>query len=461
MYRQLAAAITHLVRDGVLKDGDRLPPERALAEALNVSRGTIVTAYDELKANDTVSRVQGSGTTVTAPTPMFDPVSERRLGDTLIDPPARAIDLLMAVPSALPRVIEIVSRIDWAAHAASLDVPEPAGLPALRAAIADHTTAEGLHTTPEQVVVTAGAQQAISLTTELTVRPGDVVLTEQVTWPGLVDSVRRLGGRIHGVPMDDRGILPDELVGAIERLRPTLIGLNPHHHNPTGTRLSPERRVRVAEIAAEYGVPLIEDRVAAVLAFDGRIPPPLAVHQPGAAHFVVDSVNKTAWPGLRIGWVRTDAAVANRLRSARAHVDLYSPIPSQLAALAVLDDLEAITAERTAQLSHAAEVVGTLLAELLPDWEVPDVRGGMVSWVRLPEGSASAFAQVAARYGVAVGSGREFSSSFVDDEHIRIPFTAPIHALEEAIARLATAWAAFRHRPEQAAAVQPPRTAIV
>lgn len=461
LYLQLAAAIASLVRTGVLRDGDRLPPERALAAALDVSRGTIVTAYDELKANETVTRLQGSGTTVTAPTPSFDPTSDRRLGDTLIDPPARAIDLLMAVPTALPRVIEIVSQIDWAANADAIDVPEPAGIPALRAAVADHTTSQGLPTTPEQVVVTAGAQQAIALTVELTVRPGDVVLTEQVTWPGLVDSVRRIGGRIHGVAMDERGVVPDELVGAIERLRPSLIGLNPHHHNPTGTRLSPERRERIARIAAEYGVPLIEDRVAATLAFDGRVPPPLATHEPGAAHFLVDSVNKTAWPGLRIGWVRTDAAVANRLRSARAHADLYSPIPSQVAALTVLDEIDAITTERTAQLSAAAEVVSTRIAELLPEWEVSDVRGGMVAWVRLPDASASAFARVAARHGVAIGSGREFSASTIDDEHVRIPFTAPIPALEEAIARLATAWAAFRHRPEHAPAVPPLRTAIV
>ena len=461
LYRQLADAITGQVSTGALKDGDRLPPERALAAALNVSRGTIVAAYDELRADQIVTRLQGSGTTITAPAPSVDTIAEPRLGDSLIDPPARAIDLLMAVPTALPRVLELVSQIDWSAHLDAVDLPEPAGIPALRAKIAERTTAQGLPSTPEQIVVTAGAQQAITLTAELTVRPGDVVLTEEVTWPGLVDSVRRLGGRVHGVPMDDRGVIPDQLVGAIERLRPTLIGLNPHHHNPTGTRMPLERRELVAGIAAEYGVPLVEDRVAATLGFDGRSAPPMAIHQPGAPHFVVDSVNKSAWPGLRIGWVRTDAAVANRLRAARAHIDLYSPIPSQVAALAVLDEIDEITRERTAQLSAAADVVRHEIEHLLPDWEVPDVRGGLVSWIRLPEGSASAFAQTAARFGVAVGTGREFSSSTVDDEHIRIPFTAPIPSLREAIARLAIAWAAFRRQSDQAPAVPAGRTAIV
>ena len=460
LYRQLATAIAALVRAGALRDGDRLPPERSLAAVLNVSRGTVVTAYDELRAADVVTRLQGSGTTVTAPPPAVDPATPR-VGEPLIQPPAQAIALLMAVPTALPRVIELVRGIDWIGHADAVDQSEPAGLPRLRAAIAERIPADGLATSPEQVVVTAGAQQAITLATELAVRPGDVVLTEEVTWPGLVDSVRRLGGRVHGVPMDDHGLVPDELVGAIERLRPTLIGLNPHHHNPTGTRLPPARRERIAEIAADYGVPVIEDRVAAPLAFDGRVPAPLAVHQPAAPHFLVDSVNKTAWPGLRIGWVRTDAAVANQLRSVRANIDLYSPIPSQLAALAVLDDLEAITSERVAQLAANAELVRTELDRRIPDWDVPEVRGGLVSWISLPVGSASAFAQVAARCGVAIGSGREFSSSTVDDEHVRIPFTAPAPELREAIARLATAWEVFRREPAPPAVVPAERAAVV
>src|SRR3546814_15734134 len=91
-------------------------------------------------------------------------------------------------------------------------------------------TIEGLATSPEQSVVTAGAQQGIDLLTMLLVRPGEVVLAEQTSWPGLADMVKRAGGRVIGVPMDEHGVLVDELAAHVERFRPAFIGLNPHHH---------------------------------------------------------------------------------------------------------------------------------------------------------------------------------------------------------------------------------------
>lgn len=443
LYRLLAEAIGQLIELGALRDGTRLPPERSLASALSVSRGTVVGAYDELRAAGRVDRLQGSGTTVRATPERFDPINHTRFGDALRDKPPASIDLLMALPPALPRVVELLAGIDWAAHTEAIDDAEPAGIPALRARIAEQMTADGLGTRPEEVLVTAGAQQGIDLVAQVLIRPGDAVLVEEVTWPGLSDTVRRLGGKAHGVELDENGVVPEALEAACDRLRPTLIGLNPHHHNPTGTRMPPHRRRQIAQIAADYGVTVIEDRVASRLAFDGVVAPPLAVHQPNAPHVIVDSINKTAWPGLRLGWVRADTALISELRGARAGADLFSPIPSQLTALRVLDDLDAIAAERSARLCAAADALLGGLTEQLPDWEVRRPAGGMVLWVRLPGVSATAFARLANRFGVAVGTGREFSSSTIDDEHIRLPFTRPIPELREAVGRLAAAWSAF------------------
>ncbi|MEM9036901.1 MAG: PLP-dependent aminotransferase family protein [Actinomycetota bacterium] len=443
LYRLLAAAIEQLIELGALRDGTRLPPERSLAGALSVSRGTVVAAYDELRSAGRVDRVQGSGTTVRSEPERFDPINHTRFGDALRDKPPTSIDLLMAVPRVLPRVVELLGDIDWAAHTSSLDDAEPAGIHPLRARIADRMTADGLATRPEEVLVTAGAQQGIDLVAQVLIRPGDAVLVEEVTWPGLSDTVRRLGGKPHGVTLDEDGLVPEALEAACDRLRPSVIGLNPHHQNPTGTRMPPHRRRRIAQIAADYGVTVIEDRVTSWLAFDGVIPPPLAVHQPTAPHVTIDSINKTAWPGFRLGWVRADAALISELRGARAATDLFTAIPSQLAALRVLDELDDIAAERARQLEDAATVLLTGLAERLPDWEVQAPKGGLVLWVRLPGVSATAFAQFANRYGVAVGTGREFSSSTIDDEHVRLPFTGPIPELREAVDRLAAAWAAF------------------
>ncbi len=442
LYRRLADSIAALVTDGALGDGDRLPPERTLAVTLSVSRGTVVAAYDLLRRSGTVERVQGSGTVVRAPAASYRPSADR-VGDALFESRDRSVDLLLAVPRIQPRTLEIVGGVRLDDHRALLDCSDPAGAPELRAAIAAHVSRQGVPTTPEQILVTNGAQQSITLIVGLLTRPGDVVLCEAMTWPGLADVARQHGARVHGISMDRDGIRVDELGSAVERLRPALIGLNPHHHNPTGTRLSPVRRERVAAIAADYGVPLVEDRVAAGLAFDRQVPPPLSIHRPDGVHFVADSLNKIAWPGLRIGWVRADPQAIESLRSGRVLVDLFAPLPSQLMALAVLEHYDEILAERLAELESQADALRTAMARLLPEWELGPIRGGLVSWARLPEGTPSGFADVAARFGVGVAGGREFAAGPTVDQHIRVPFTAPADVLVEGIERLATAWRAF------------------
>jgi DNA-binding transcriptional MocR family regulator len=443
LYAQLSAAVSRLITDGVLRDGDRLPPERALAAELDVSRGTVVSAYRALAEAGAVERIQGSGTTVRT-TETLEPTAPVRIGDPLFAVAPRSIDLLVAMPTILPRVLDLVGTLDLAAHAEHLDDDEPAGIAPLRSRIADRMTEDGLPTSPSQVLVTAGAQQGIVLCALLLTAPGDVVLHESPTWPGLIDTVTRLGGRTHGIEMDGDGIVVEALRSAIERMRPAYIALNPHHHNPTGTRLSPRRRSQVAELASSYGVPLLEDRVVTRLAFDRNIPRPLAAEVDESMrgrHIVVDSVNKAAWPGLRVGWVRADAQLISELRSLRAMSDLYSSIQAQLAALPVLDDLDAVVTDRVAHLRTRADRLVECLAAELPDWHVPRPRGGMVLWVPVPAGSAAAFAAHAARYGVQVASGQQFGAP--DDAHLRIPYTASLASLEEGVRRLAAAWREF------------------
>ena len=383
LYRQLAAALGDLARSGELRHGDLLPPERSLAKVLAVSRGTVVAAYELLRETGNIERRQGSGTRIVGHGPGID---RRQIvpakGDPLFEHVPTAIDLLKAIPDIAPRVLAVADRFDLHPHLGSLGAVEPCGLPALRSLLAERYTRQGLPTSTEQIIVTTGAQQAISLTLALLVGPDDVVLTEYTTWPGLADTVRRLGGRVHGIRMDEHGIDVGALAAAIDRLRPALIALNPHHHNPTGSRLSNERRRTVAALAADYAIPLIEDRVAATLAFDGVVPEPLVVLRPDVNAFVIDSVSKTAWAGLRVGWVRADQQAIHELRSMKTLNDMTTAIPSQLIALSVLDELDDIIADRVEQLRRRSAVLVSELADRLPDWELPVIRGGLSLWAR-------------------------------------------------------------------------------
>lgn len=441
---RLAGAIAALIAGGELRPGDRLPAERSLAAAVAVSRGTVVAAYAAAAEQGLVERRQGSGTRVVGVAVPSPPSTRPGRGEALFSAVPNTIDLLRTVPQIPEPGVQLIRDHKPRLDLALLPETDPAGLPALRELIARMYRDEGTPTTPEQILVTHGAQQAISLVVNALVGPGDIVLAEEITWPGVTDSVSLRGGTVHGVPMGADGLDVDALERAIARLRPVLIALNPHHQNPTGTRLPAAARHRVAELAAQYGVPVIEDRVVAGISFDGVVPPTLAAERPDAPVLVVESVSKWAWAGLRIGWLRADPVLVRRLRGARQLADQSTSVPGQLLAL----DLIAHATElrrANSRIHHARlRLLEELLAEHLPDWTYRAPRGGLSLWAELPRGSASALARVAAAHGVSIAGSAAFAVAAAADDHVRLPFTAPDEVLTEGIRRLGVAWREYR-----------------
>lgn len=442
--RRLARGIEGLIGTGELRPGDRLPAERALAAAGSVSRGTVVAAYAELAESGLVERRQGSGTRIAGAAASVAPVSRPGRGEALFSSHPNAIDLLRTVPQIPELAMQLIRDHQPRLDLALLPETDPAGLPVLRELIADMYRAEGTPTTPEQILVTHGAQQAISLVVNALVGPGDVVLAEEITWPGVTDSVGLRGGTVHGIAMGPDGLDVDALEQALARLRPALIALNPHHQNPTGTRLPAAARHRVAELAAQYGVPVIEDRVVAGISFDGVVPPTLAAERPDAPIIIVESVSKWAWAGLRIGWLRADPVLVRRLRGARQLADQSTSVPGQLIALDLIVHAEELRRENSRIHQARLRLLQRLMAEHLPDWQVDPPRGGLSLWVALPSGSADALARIAAAHGVSIAGSAAFAASVSSDDHIRIPFTAPDDVLEEGIRRLGAAWQEYR-----------------
>jgi len=434
----LAEAIARLVRDGELRGGDRLPSERTLAAAVAVSRGTVVSAYSRLYDDGILDRRQGSGTRIAGAVPTAGRQAAGR-GEALYATLPSSIDLLRAVPSISPLAVDIVQRHRPVLDATTVEA-DPAGLPDLRALIAHTMTTDGTPTTPAQVLVTHGAQQALSLLVDELVSPGDTVLTEEVAWPGLTDAVRRRGGQVHGIRLTPDGIDVEALEMAIVVRRPVLIALNPHNHNPTGMQTSPVVRRRIADLAAEHGVTVVEDRVLAHVSFDGVTPPSLAALRPDAPIVVAESLSKWAWEGLRVGWLRADPVLVRRLRGLRQSTDLSTSVPSQLLALDLLAEAPALRRDVATVHREAAITAGRLLTTHLPDWRWRPPRGGLCLWAQLPAGSASAFARRAAGFGVSVAGSSQFASDVDADDHIRIPITPVAEVLEAGLERLGEAW---------------------
>ena len=449
LYRQLAGALTTLIDDGSLRTGDRLPAERSLAQALSVSRGTVVKAFELLEAEDSVTRVQGSGTTVNGPR-ISSAKKDSFVGERLWVAEGGALDLLKAIPRLLPGTAALVDAIDLRRYTSDLNGSEPLGWWKLRELIAELHTSQGLLTSPHQVMVTSGAQQAIALVVNSMVQPGDVVIGEDDTWPGLIDVVRQRGARFEPVKMDQGGIIIADLEAKVDRFRPALIALNPQQQNPTGTRLPIDRVRAVADIALRYRIPVLEDRVAADRTFVGRHLPAIDEFDTGGYGMTVGSICKIAWPGLRLGWLRADAQVINRIRSHKAVLDMFSPAISQMLGIEIIERYDDFVAERLADLRASADVVIRRLDDDFPDWSFLAPRGGYSVWVNLPDDvSADAFVQAAGVQGVLVASGRAFCPSDADCSNIRIPFTAPPDVLEAAMDRLAETWRLFRSRTHQ------------
>ncbi|MEV6330313.1 PLP-dependent aminotransferase family protein [Streptomyces sp. NPDC051909] len=459
----LAARIRQLVDEGMLPPGAPLPPDRRLATALSVGRTTVVAAYETLRQEGRLVRRQGSGTRV-APTALAPPPpGAPRVTETsnpmflhLLEPSDDVLLLSCAAPPAPPPALaEAYARLELPAHDLGY---HPAGLPALRSAIARRYERRGVPTDPAQVLVTTGAQQAIGLLTRLLVAPGDGVLVEAPSYPGALDLFREAAAVPHPVPVGPDGLDVAEAVRVMERHRPALAYVIPRFHNPTGTVLPPLLGRRLVVAAEEHGVPLIDDEVLAELGFEDsgaghEGPPPLSSY--GTEVIGVGSLSKAVWGGLRIGWARGPAPLIARLARLKALHDLGSDVPSQLVAARLLDGFAPVLHSRLAELRAGHAHLRAELARRLPDWHCPPAAGGQTLWVRLPYGDGVSFAQTALRHGVAVLPGSTMDALGGSTRRLRLHFLLPPATLTEAVSRLASAWAEYAPGVEVRAASGP------
>ena len=318
----------------------------------------------------------------------------------------------------------------------------PWGLTGLRRAVAEHVTGWGLPSVADEIVITTGAQQAISAAAACWLRPGDTVVVEDPTYPGAVAAFGQAGARLRGVAVDRSGVRVDELAAALAD-RPALVYLQSTLHSPTGVVLSDSRRRKIAALIRDARVPLVEDLALADLAWEPA-PPPIASYCTDASVAVVGSLSKLFWGGLRIGWVRAPASLAIRFANVKATQDLGSSAVSQVLAERLLRSLAAPGSTYVdrlhIQLRSRYETLTLALTERLPSWTWDRPAGGLSIWVQLPTPTAEAFAQAALRHGVAVATAPALSPSTRHTDRLRLSFSGPPELLEEGVRRLAETW---------------------
>ena len=431
----LAEALRALVVDGRLAVRTRIPSERALAPELGVSRGTVSRAYDRLREDGFLVSARGAGSWLTLPD---------AAGGAAAPParpaPAWGVDLsIAALPAPEPQLGEAAAS---AARALARRAPShgyaAAGLPELRAAIARRFCDRGVDTTPDQVLVTAGAQHALHLVLRLLCAPGDRVLVDAPAYPRTLAAVRGVRARPVAVPLGpagwDAGAWEQTLAAAAPRLAVTM----PDHHNPTGLTMGDAQRREIVGACARAGVLVVADETSVELRLDG--PPrrrPLAAFDAGGGVITLGSMSKAAWGGLRLGWIRANPRLVRELAAVRADVDMASPVLEQLLALELLSRWSEVVDSRLALLRERRDALLDALAEFAPAWSVQRPHGGLSAWVRLPSPVATRLASAAAREGLIVTPGPAFSVDGTFERHLRLPFTAAPDVLRDAVRTLA------------------------
>lgn len=404
LYEAIVDALAADIRDGRLAPGDRLPTQRTLAAELDVALGTVTRAYTEARRRGLIEGAVGRGTFVREPT--------GRATQWALDaaPDRSVVDLGLLVPPPLgeERAAEVVDALGRGRDAEELEsllgyVPH-GGLPAHRRAGAAWIGRTGLDASAEDVLVCASAQHAMVVALGVVARPGDVVLTEWLTSPGIRDLASWKQVRLHGLPMDDHGLLPSAFDAACRLGIGRVLYTMPVLHNPTTVSMPEERRREIAGIAREHGVAVVEDGVHGLLAGDGI--PPLTAFAPQAGYYLT-SLSKTIAPGLRVGYLRAPRAAIDRLEGAlRATLWMASPLLADVAARWISDGTaDAIVGERRAE-ARARQAAATARLGALRYRAAPS---GFHGWLPVPpEWGTAGFVEAARRAGVALNPAEVF-----------------------------------------------------
>jgi DNA-binding transcriptional MocR family regulator len=441
------------------RPGDRLPPTRELVSRLGVSPVTVSRALAALAAEGVVITRPGAGSFVAA-RPSRDTrqpsdfswqtlaLGERRTSAagvmSSLEMPADE-DIPMASgyphPSLLP-VRALAAAMARAGRRPDAWLRPPVtGIEGLRAWFARGT---GGLADAADVIITPGAQGALTAAFRALVPAGGVILVESPTYPGALAVAASAGIRTVPVPVDGDGIRPDALAQAFAATGARAVYCQPTFQNPTGAVLAASRRTQVLQVAAAAGAFVVEDDYGRWLAHERPAPPPLIAHDQDGRVVHVTSLTKPASPSLRVGAIIARGPVAERLRAVRVVDDFFVSRPLQETALELVSS--PAWARHLASLGRALTARQATLAQALqrlPQLDVPLLpRGGACLWVRLPgELADSRVTDRASRHGVMISSGRSFFPAEPPGSFIRLSFaaTARPEDLHEGVRRLALA----------------------
>lgn len=407
LYRSIADALARAIESGGARPGGRLPTQRALADRLGVTVGTVTRAYAEAERRGLVRGEVGRGTFIRSDT-RFEPPPDTRF--VLHDFPSRDIDLSVNTTPPLGATRAMAETLQHLGRDAATDdflrYQAMGGHPAHRRAGAAWLARSGVSVPPELVIVTCGAQNALAVTLTTLCRPGDHILAEAITYPGIRPLAEIGALRLSGVAIDDQGVVPDALDAACRAHRPRLLYCLPTLHNPTGAVMSEERRRRIVDIARRHDLMLVEDDIYGLL--HDATPTPLAALAPERTIFLT-STSKVMCAGLRIGFLAAPADWIDRVTvTMRAQCWMAAPLMAEVVRRWIENGTADALVDEKRREGMMRQEIG---AAILGAYDPTGPRTGYCRWLRLPPGwRSNAFAVAARRQGVVVTEGAPFAA---------------------------------------------------
>ncbi|NVJ91121.1 MAG: PLP-dependent aminotransferase family protein [Methylocystaceae bacterium] len=299
-YLAIADAMGDAIRDGSLQPEQRLPTHRDLAYDLGVTVGTVSRAYAEAVRRDYVIGEVGRGTYV-------KPDGEKRIPFYIpydIDP--NVFDFGLNFPAEGERVDLLRSSLMTLAQdpglGAVMRYQSEQGMLHHRQSMAKWASQHGTPNDPDRIVISNGVQHAMTLSLMAQARAGDTLLCEEYTYPGIKGLATQLGLKLQGVPMDDKGLIPEKLEDIVIQTGARILYCMPNYQNPTSVIMPLDRRKEIADIAQKYGLWIIEDDIYGFLNDSLQDTIPFAQMLPEQTYYLNGS-SKCVSPGLRVGFV--------------------------------------------------------------------------------------------------------------------------------------------------------------
>ncbi len=350
-----------------------------------------------------------------------------------------------ADPALFPREELVEATAQTLAEDAGAALNYGPNAPALYALVAERLAREGVAAREDQILLAYGSGQVLALLPRVLVEPGDTVLVEAPTFMGAVRQFARAGARLVGVPVGAQGLDADALEATLADLarrgvRPKFLYCIPTFQNPTGATLGLEGRRRVVELAARYGVLVVEDDAYVDLRFRGApLPPMAALDEEWVLR--VGTFSKILAPGLRMGWAHGPKGLIDRLQMFKLEGGSGPFLTRMVARFARDGGLERHIARLRAHYALKCERLAAALRREVPDGDFVTPEGGFFIWLRLPAGvAASELAPVALRHGVEVLPGPRCFADAGGEEYVRLAFSeVPLDELDEGARRLGAA----------------------